>query len=485
MNISNQELEVIKQQVSDVLAYSQDIDNPHIDELFDNWKLNKAKISDIFMDGGLIREFPEPVTFTLSDTQMENAFLDFLERICSHYNLYDLVEYLKSQGYKAFYNNMSVSGYRYNGTKITKNRKILRCFKYFITNGELCKRVQDEASVLIQDNYITGKFCISVHPLDYLSVSENLYSWRSCHALDGEYRAGNLSYMGDAYTFICYIKSEAMVKLPHFPPEVPWNNKKWRVLMYLPTYFSESDTKAGEFFVGRQYPRPLEEALNFIKTNVVTPYGLVVYQSSWWSSGQTLPWSDWMEPAITSIPDPFHITSDGQHTLAKKYFLDYPSNTLISDSLKIKDVCRLHYNDLLYSSCYKPKHIVNMGAPTKARYLIGSKVKCISCGNAYINPNNDTGSMFCDYCIDEHREDDEHYYYCTCCDTRIHEDYAYWVQGEAVCGSCYDSNTAECSCCGERDFVTCMNFIPEENAYYCYNDRCREMYDAARKELEG
>ena len=28
---------------------------------------------------------------------------------------------------------------------------------------------------------------------DYLSLSENAFNWRSCHALDGEYRAGNLS----------------------------------------------------------------------------------------------------------------------------------------------------------------------------------------------------------------------------------------------------------------------------------------------------
>ena len=71
-----------------------------------------------------------------------------------------------------------------------------------------------------------------MHPLDYLSLSENTYNWRSCHSLDGEYRAGNLSYMMDKSTVICYLKSNDDVILSNFGPEVKWNSKKWRVLLY-------------------------------------------------------------------------------------------------------------------------------------------------------------------------------------------------------------------------------------------------------------
>ena len=40
-----------------------------------------------------------------------------------------------------------------------------------------------------------GYLYLSIHPLDYLSISETNHGWRSCHALDGEYRNGNLSYL--------------------------------------------------------------------------------------------------------------------------------------------------------------------------------------------------------------------------------------------------------------------------------------------------
>lgn len=85
--------------------------------------------------------------------------------------------------------------------------------------------------MLIQEDKVTGILCLSIHPLDYLSLSENTYNWRSCHALDGEYRAGNLSYMMDNTTVVCYLKGEDEAELPHFPAEVKWNSKKWRMLL--------------------------------------------------------------------------------------------------------------------------------------------------------------------------------------------------------------------------------------------------------------
>ena len=84
---------------------------------------------------------------------------------------------------------------------------------------------------------MSGDFCISIHPLDFLTSSVNTYNWRSCHALDGEYRAGNLSYMVDKSTIICYLKGANNAKLPMFPDDVPWNSKKWRVLIYVSDYW--------------------------------------------------------------------------------------------------------------------------------------------------------------------------------------------------------------------------------------------------------
>jgi hypothetical protein len=39
--------------------------------------------------------------------------------------------------------------------------------------------------------------------------------------------------MMDEHTMVCYLKASDSVKLPNFPDDVPWNSKKWRVLLYL------------------------------------------------------------------------------------------------------------------------------------------------------------------------------------------------------------------------------------------------------------
>ena len=85
--------------------------------------------------------------------------------------------------------------------------KLVRAFKFFETDKELLNEIQSVASMIIQEDKIEGTLCLSVHPLDFISSSENTHNWRSCHALDGEYRAGNLSYMLDKTTVMCYLNS--------------------------------------------------------------------------------------------------------------------------------------------------------------------------------------------------------------------------------------------------------------------------------------
>lgn len=136
--------------------------------------------------------------------------------------------------------------------------KIIRAFKYFCEDKEILNEIQSIASMMIQNDKVSGILCMSVHPLDFLSVSENAHNWRSCHALDGEYRAGNLNYMADNSTVICYLKSTHKAQLPNFPEDVKWNSKKWRMLLFFDNYY---DT----MMAGRQYPFTENSLLLYIK----------------------------------------------------------------------------------------------------------------------------------------------------------------------------------------------------------------------------
>ena len=133
------------------------------------------------------------------------------------------------------------------GIYVPEGAKIIKSFKHFEGNKRKLEEMQTAASRVIQADKIEGYIYFSVHPLDFLSLSENAHNWRSCHALDGEYRSGNLNYMVDSSTIVCYVKSKEDTILPRFPEDVPWNNKKWRVLLFL------SDD-GYSMMAGRQYP---------------------------------------------------------------------------------------------------------------------------------------------------------------------------------------------------------------------------------------
>ena len=230
----------IKENFKSVIAFSQNISDPKIDYLFNKWEKNKEKFIKRF--NGLIYEYPEPVEFTLDVNQKKVRAMDFAATVSDTFNNPTLAEFIDDNLDSFFENKVSTKLY----PNIPEGMKLLKAFKYFEYNKKALRRIQDMASQIIQEDKIKGTLCFSVHPLDFLSSSENTYHWRSCHSLDGEYRAGNLSYMMDESTFMVYIKGADDQFLPAFGSTV-WNSKKWRMLLHT----NDNDTV---LFAGRQYP---------------------------------------------------------------------------------------------------------------------------------------------------------------------------------------------------------------------------------------
>lgn len=192
--------EDIKEQFREVIRHSQHIDNPKIDYLFREWEANKSHFIELF--GGPIYEWTEPVEFTLDDTQKKNRAMEFANIVADSFNNSELADFIDNNIDTFFENKVSNNQYQ----NIPKGMKLLKAFKYFENNKCVLRNIQDMASQIIQEDKIKGTLCFSVHPLDFLSSSENTYNWRSCHSLDGEFRAGNLSYMVDNVTFMVYLK---------------------------------------------------------------------------------------------------------------------------------------------------------------------------------------------------------------------------------------------------------------------------------------
>ena len=440
----------VQEQFNKVISYSQGIPQPETDKLFADWLEGKRDFIEAF-GGQLIYEWPEKVSFELGSREKSLRLDDFIGVLENRYENYDLAEFVRANR-EGFFSNQVVEPYTTSkGDTIPKGMKLLRAFKFFESDANALEAEQNAASMIIQEDKIEGTLCLSVHPLDFLSTSENTHNWRSCHALDGEYRSGNLSHMIDHSTFICYLKSSKDEKLPNFPPDVPWNSKKWRVLFYM------SD-RWDMIFAGRQYPFCTETGLDFVKNKVFPRANLGDFSS-------------WIDKKYCGFKDK-DVYSNFSHS-----YVPVVDGLVPLDELVINEPGSLQFNDVLSSSCYDAlyayKRVECFGGYKYApmhkftRFHVGGKCNCTRCGKY---PIEITSSFMCNDCELEYGDsEDDMFAYCPCCGSRYYYDDGVWVEGdeECVCPSCADRETTICDCCGTRHYTSAMVYSRKHNKYLC------------------
>ena len=415
-------LDLIKEQVARVVSYSQDIREPKVDQLLNSWYLAKSDFYELF-GNKLIYEIG-PIKVELTTLEKQDRFNDFIEKIENKYNYVGLVSFLKANE-DNFFDNIVQEPFNDENLEIyvPAGIKISKAFKFFIEDKEELDEVQTMMSMILQESKISGTLCLSIHPLDYLSSSENTYNWRSCHALDGDYRAGNLSYMLDSSTIVCYLRGEENVKLPRFPHTVPWNSKKWRMLLFV-----SNDHDA--LFAGRQYPFSSRMLMNTIKGAFTSILRKNVGPDHDWNYNPWYSWSNWHDDYIKNIQ--FKDSDTDNFELVNKYF---PLNgRLYRDKDLIQDMGSLHFNDLLYSSYYTPYYCWanKYSSRHKIQFNIGAEVPCLCCEKNSITSHD---MMVCDDCS---TQDD--YISCEYCGLEMPAEEMIWLSDREmyVCPSCYE-----------------------------------------------
>ena len=444
--------EDIKEQFSRVIQYSQNIADPKLDNLFLRWEKAKEKFIQRF--GGLIYEWPEQIEFTLDEKEKKSRAQQFADIVQNSFGNVALADFIDANS-ASFFDNKIIDTIDYN---IPKGMKLIKAFKYFEKDNKRLRTLQDFASAYVQENKIKGTLCFSVHPLDFLSSSENTYNWRSCHALDGEFCAGNLSYMVDKTTFMVYLKGNQDAKLPSFPEDVLWNSKKWRVLFHA----AESDEM---MFAGRQYPfsskSGLDIALN-IYNNILGTEFLGYHRKKYGS---------WQEDYVDAYC-PKNGNSDSCISLNGLYLIH--CNELLEINQVVKEGRNaLNYNDVLRSSCYKypyyavlnPYDYHSINDIIQEPIIIGGSVSCLECEKEDIIDND---VMVCGDCRYEMTEEDD-YGVCECCGRHISSDECNFI-GESlnniVCDNCLTTECFLCDCCGEYYFNEEKMYV-DENRWYC------------------
>ena len=82
-----------------------------------------------------------------------------------------------------------------------------------------------EISRVKQSTKFKGTLCLSIHPMDYITMSDTPYGWTSCMSWgdDGEYKRGTMEMLSSPMCVIAYLKGSEDL-------EGYWNGKIWREL---------------------------------------------------------------------------------------------------------------------------------------------------------------------------------------------------------------------------------------------------------------
>ena len=88
-----------------------------------------------------------------------------------------------------------------------------------------------EHSRILNTKTLSGTLTLSIHPLDYMTMSDNNENWSSCMSWKGHgcYRAGTVEMMNSPCVIVAYLSHKSMDLTPDFS----WNSKSWRSLFII------------------------------------------------------------------------------------------------------------------------------------------------------------------------------------------------------------------------------------------------------------
>lgn len=102
------------------------------------------------------------------------------------------------------------------------------------------EQLANDVSVINNNSKVNATISISIHPLDYLTMSDNDCGWQSCMSweTDGCYHAGTVEMMNSPCVVVAYLEaSEPLHRNLYKDNHWEWNNKRWRCLFIVDKNF--------------------------------------------------------------------------------------------------------------------------------------------------------------------------------------------------------------------------------------------------------
>lgn len=299
-----------------------------------------------------------------------------------------------------------------NGCKVVK--ALQKISKIYNVDG--FEEFQTNYSRIFNEKNLTGRLVISIHPLDYMTMSDNDCGWDSCMSWkeEGDYRMGTVEMMNSPYVIVAYLESKKDMVLRHnyYSHETSyWNNKKWRELFI----FSKDCIVPikGYPYNNRELELMVLSWLKEVGKNIGWEYDDTLYTfygedaSKLWYHPEGLG-EDEPEPSI-------------------KFDLRFSCNTMYNDLCGDRD----HYIYILKN--HEERKVIHMN--------FSGPAECMDCGERIYNTEDDPMLLICPKCNGCVK--------CADCGRWILEDDAYYVNGRAYCYECYSYNMITSTISGE------------------------------------
>jgi hypothetical protein len=248
-------------------------------------------------------------------------------------------------------------------------------------------------SRILNQKTMKGTLCLSIHPLDFMTMSDNNNGWSSCMswADPGGYRRGTVEMMNSECVVVAYLKSDSSTLT--LPNGEEWNSKKWRSLFVV-----HPDIIASI----KGYPYRNDELTNAAL--------------------------EWLVELANS-------NNNWDIALTKPYVFSGASYQF--DNMHVR-----FWTNTMYNDCGAEQQFAYLSAePSSSNVEIdySGPENCMYCGEVSSFP--DESCLMCEDCSPVSR--------CSCCGEPVYDGDGYWVNDELYCNYCYDEYIQEDPITGE------------------------------------
>jgi hypothetical protein len=278
-------------------------------------------------------------------------------------------------------------------------------------------------SMVLNCKKFEGTLCLSIHPLDYLTMSDNWSGWSSCMQWmeeAGDYRLGTIEMMNSDYIVVAYVEAKDDMTLCNGSDT--WNNKRWRQLLVITP--------------------------DLILGNKQYPYNNDILQ------GTALKWLRRLAEATGSF---------GPYDEEAVQIVNHGMNRIGTRDVYVNLTFNYMYNDI-YD--HRLAFINSNAKHLDLTLNLSGYAACTSCGGTIYYDDVDPSWTVCRSCTGMWR--------CSHCgDWCSGEPYYVEDKDDPYCHFCYHNDTETCEICGDRVSETTKVYIellPNPSAdLVCFN----------------